>query len=113
MSPVSTPSATVKVAATPREHAVTPPATAVARDAVAERVIDPASALARVRTAADRYRAAAAEVEERRRARKAAMLDAKAVGASAHQIAEAAGITDQRTFWILTNALARVNHRPE
>jgi hypothetical protein len=91
MSPGSTPFVTAKAAA-------------AAREAGAERVTDPAAVLARVHQAADRYREAAAELEERRRARRAAVVHAKDVGASVHQIANAAGISDQRMSWILANA---------
>lgn len=102
---VSTPPGTPKAAAAASERAVTAPAPAAAPalDAGAGRVTDPAAALARVHQAADRYRDAAAELEERRRERQAAVLYAKAFGASAHQIAEAAGISDQRMAWILAN----------
>jgi hypothetical protein len=111
MSPVSTPSVTAKAAAAASQQAVTAPTAVAAPDlvAVAERVADPAAALARVREAADRYRAAAAKLEEWRLERQAAVLHAKAAGANAHQIAEAAGISDQRTSLILANATALVN----
>jgi hypothetical protein len=102
---VSTPTGTAKAAAIASDRAVTPPATAAAplHDAVAGRVTEPAAARARVHQAAERYRNAAAELEERRQERQAAVLHAKSVGASAHHIAEAAGISDQRMAWILAN----------
>jgi len=105
MFPVSTPSGITKAAASASERAVTAPATAAvpALDAVAGPMNDSAAALARVHQAAERYRDAAAELEERRRERQAAVLHAKSVGASAHRIAEAAGISDQRIAWILAN----------
>lgn len=103
MSRVSVPE---KAAAAASEQAVTVPPAAAAQDlgAVAERTADPAIALARVHQAAELYREAAAKLEEWRRQRQAAVLHAKAVGASAHQIAEAAGISDQRMSLILANA---------
>lgn len=109
MLPVSTPSGTAKAAAIASERAVTAPTTAAApaRDAVAGRVTDPVAALARVHQAAERYREAAAELEERRQERQAAVLHAKSVGASAHDIAEAAGVSDQRMSWLLANGTRR------
>jgi hypothetical protein len=105
----ATATATAKAAATASERAVTVLATAAAPalDAASARVTDPAPALARVDQAAERYRDAAAELEERRQERRAAVLHAKSVGASAHQIAEAAGISDQRASWILANGTRR------
>ena len=106
MVPASTPSGTATVAAGASEQAVrAAPATAAAPalDAVAGHATDPAAALARVHEAAKRYRDAAAQLEERRQERQAAVLHAKSVGASAHRIAEAAGIADQRMAWILAN----------
>jgi len=91
------------------EQTVTPPTAVAAPDlaAVAERGAERAAALARVHQAADRHRAAAAELEEWRQERQAAMLHAKAAGANAHQIAEAAGISDQRTSLILAKPTTR------
>ena len=106
MSPVSTP---VTEGQGVTEQAVTPPTAVAAPDlaAVTQRGAEPAAALANVHQAADRYRAAAAELEEWRQERQAAMLHAKAAGANAHQIAEAAGISDQRTSLILARATTR------
>ena len=113
MSPVSMPLARVMAAATPRERAVKPPAAAIALDAVAQCAIDPAAALARVHESADRYREAAAQLEERRRDRRAAVLHAQAAGASVHQIAEAAGISPQRMSQIVSNLrIQRNTHIP-
>ena len=108
---VSTPTGTAKAAAIASDRAVTPPATAAAplHDAVAGRVTEPAAALARVHQAAERYRNAAAELEERRQERQAAMLHAKAAGANAEQIAAAAGISAQRMSVILAKPHAPVN----
>jgi response regulator of citrate/malate metabolism len=96
MSPVSTPSVTAEA-----------PAAAVAVDTVVRPIADQAAALARVHQAADRYREAAAELEQRRQERQAAVLHANAVGASAQRIAEAAGISAQRMSWVLANATRR------
>jgi hypothetical protein len=91
------------------EQVATPPTAVAAPDlaAVTERGAEPAGALARVHQAADRYRAAAAELEAWRQERQAAMLHAKAAGANAHHIAQAAGISDQRTSLILAKATTR------
>jgi hypothetical protein len=107
MSPVSTPVGEGKGGGRcVTEQAVTPLTAVAAPDlaAVTERGAEAAAALARVHQAAERYRAAAAELEEWRQGRQAAMVHAKAAGANAHQIAEAAGISDQRTSLILAKA---------
>jgi len=59
------------------------------------------------------YREAAAQLEERRRDRRAAVLHAQAAGASVHQIAEAAGISPQRMSQIVSNLrIQRNTHIP-
>jgi Flp pilus assembly pilin Flp len=54
---------------------------------------------------------AAAQLEERRRDRRAAVLHAHAVGASVQQIAEAAGISPQRMSQIVSNPIHPVSQK--